>query len=102
MPIKVKTKVIKNFTYDWMRREIAEKWGFFDALSRQDQQSMFEFALMLCGDDKPDYFVTPCDILLDNKDDIYENTGVRMVTLKEAMKLAADDGANILSAGEDN
>lgn len=88
-PIKIGTKVIENFDKDFMKKEIKEKWGLFDSLSREEQQSLFEFALMICGDDKVDYFVTPSEILLDNKDDIYNNTGIHMITLEEMFKIAS-------------
>lgn len=78
---------INNFNEDFMTKEIKFKWGLFDSLSRADMQSMFEFALMLCSDELPDCFVTPCEILLDNKDNIHKNTGVRIVTVKEAIEI---------------
>lgn len=91
MTIKIGTKVIKSFSEDYMMMEILEKWGLFDSIGRRERQSLFEFALMLCGDDKPSHFVTPSQVLHDNKENIYKNTDVKIVTLEEVIELVEED-----------
>jgi len=93
MTKKIKTERMK-LDKESMEKQIQNRMEMLSQLTTENILSMLDFTMMICGTYKPDVFVTVYDMLLDNRDQIEANIGIKVMTLEEAVAYAESEGSD--------
>jgi hypothetical protein len=85
--MKISLEEVHNFRQEDLKDIIKNDITGFQLLEKGDLLSLFKFFCAFCGEQKPDVFVTMCPLLLENRDNLQKNSGMKILTLDEILKL---------------